>query len=106
MVSSAFHPLNIFIVGLGGAFLIPLVKLPAPPWAIGAIVVSSAKTEAANKLRSGMPALSPVGGTIYWIDSWRAIRTFLPHHTPQRAFRLFQGFRVNGTVGSRRRRKP
>ena len=41
MVSSAFHPLNIFIVGLGGAFLIPLVNRFGRRW-LSAVVCARA----------------------------------------------------------------
>ena len=42
MVSSALHPLNIFIVGLGGAFLIPLVDRLGRRWLAAAFVLALA----------------------------------------------------------------
>ena len=42
MVSNVFHPLNIFIVGLGGAFLIPLIYRFGRSWLPGVFVLALA----------------------------------------------------------------
>ena len=38
MVGSLLHPLNIFILGLGGGFLIPLLNRLGKPWVIAAFI--------------------------------------------------------------------
>jgi len=42
MVSSVFHPLSIFIVGLGGAFLIPLLNRLGHTWLVAAFMLALA----------------------------------------------------------------
>ena len=42
MVSSALDPLGIFIVGLGGAFLIPLVSRFGRSWLVAVFVLALA----------------------------------------------------------------
>src|SRR5262245_4276129 len=42
MVSSVFHPLSIFLVGLGGAFLIPLINRLGPTWPVSAFMLALA----------------------------------------------------------------
>jgi formate hydrogenlyase subunit 3/multisubunit Na+/H+ antiporter MnhD subunit len=39
---SIFHPINIFIVGLGGGFLIPLLNRLGPAWAASAFIIALA----------------------------------------------------------------
>ena len=58
MVSSALDPLGIFIVGLGGAFLIPLVNRLARSWLAAAFVLALA----AMTLISGISLCRLVGG--------------------------------------------
>ena len=40
MVASLFHPLNIFIAGLGGGFAIPLFYRLGKPWLHGAFIAA------------------------------------------------------------------
>ena len=40
MVGSLLHPLNIFILGLGGGFLIPLLNRLGKPWVIAAFIAA------------------------------------------------------------------
>ena len=42
MVASLLHPLNIFIIGLGGGFLIPLLYRLGKGWVASALVLSLA----------------------------------------------------------------
>ena len=42
MVASLFHPLNIFILGLGGGFLIPLLNRLGKTWVSAAFVLALA----------------------------------------------------------------
>ena len=58
MVSSALDPLSIFIVGLGGAFLIPLVNRLARSWLAAAFVLLAL---AAMTLISGISLCRLVG---------------------------------------------
>jgi formate hydrogenlyase subunit 3/multisubunit Na+/H+ antiporter MnhD subunit len=40
MVAALFHPLNIFILGLGGGFVIPLLYRLGKPWLTGGFVIA------------------------------------------------------------------
>ena len=40
MVGSLLHPLNIFILGLGGGFLIPLLNRLGKTWVVAGFIVA------------------------------------------------------------------
>ena len=40
MVASLLHPLNIFILGLGGGFLIPLLEPARQGWVVGRFLLA------------------------------------------------------------------
>jgi formate hydrogenlyase subunit 3/multisubunit Na+/H+ antiporter MnhD subunit len=56
MVTSLLHPLNIFILGLGGGFLIPLLNRLGPRWVSAALVLAL----------SGMVLISGVALVQFW----------------------------------------
>jgi formate hydrogenlyase subunit 3/multisubunit Na+/H+ antiporter MnhD subunit len=56
MVASLLHPLNIFILGLGGGFLIPLLNRPGRVWASAAFIFALA----------GMTLISGVSLFNFW----------------------------------------
>ena len=56
MVASLLHPLNIFILGLGGGFLIPLLSRPGRVWASAAFIFALA----------GMTLISGVSLFNFW----------------------------------------
>jgi NADH:ubiquinone oxidoreductase subunit 2 (subunit N) len=68
MVSSAFHPLNIYIVGLGGAFLIPLLYRFGRRWLPAVFVLALAAMTLISGVslwrlaRGGMPIDILTGG--------------------------------------------
>ncbi|MBL8883804.1 MAG: proton-conducting membrane transporter [Hyphomicrobium sp.] len=59
MVGSLLHPLNIFIVGLGGAFLIPLLNRLGSRWVASAFIFALA----AMTLMSGISLLEVLNGS-------------------------------------------
>ena len=80
MVSNVFHPLNIFIVGLGGAFLIPLVYRFGRNWLPGVFVLALAAMADGNRHHRPCPAAPRC-------REWRRIQAAFPTVTEHRQHR-------------------